>query len=526
MNRKKRAIIIGAGPAGLTAAYELLTRTDVQPLVLEMSDMVGGLSRTVVYRGNRIDIGPHRFFSRSDRVMQWWARMLPVQEEAEQTLPGAERRMARGVDLTAHGLDAGETDNVMLVCPRKSRIYYLRRFFDYPLGLDRSTLLNLGLWRTLHIGLSYLKAKLFPIRREENLEQFFINRFGKVLYHTFFKSYTEKVWGVSCDQISAAWGAQRIKGLSVKTLVVNAAAKLFRKQNAVRQPGVETSLIERFLYPKYGSGQMWETCANRIRDLGGSIHVNMEVCRLQREGNRITSVIARDPKSGKEKTFHGEYVFSTMPVKNLVAAVDAKVPEEVERISQGLAYRDYIIVGLLLDDLRIRDDMKSHADNRWPTDTWIYIHEPDVLLGRLQILNNWSPCMVADPATAWIGAEYFCSEADEVWKLSDEEMAGLASRELAEIGIIDESSLLDSTVIRAAKAYPAYSGTYHRFGELRTYFEQFENLFLIGRNGMHRYNNQDHSMLAAMVAVDNIIAGTTNKSDIWEVNADQQYHEA
>ncbi|TWT39071.1 NAD(P)/FAD-dependent oxidoreductase [Blastopirellula retiformator] len=524
---RQQAVIIGAGPAGLTAAYELLTRSNIKPIVLEMSDMVGGISRTINYKGNRIDIGGHRFFSKSDRVMDWWVNMLPIEEGAKASFTIKYQNQTREVNNNAGGearcLDPEKTDDVMLVRPRKSRIYFLRRFFDYPISLSTQTVTNLGPMRMAKIGASYMQARAFPIKDEQNLEQFFINRFGRELYLTFFKSYTEKVWGVPCDEISAAWGAQRIKGLSITKAIMHAVKKPFQKKSSdVSQKGVETSLIEQFLYPKHGPGQMWETCAKKIEELGGELHYKTKVDQLHIEGDKLVGVTVVN-EQGEKRRIDGDYVFSTMPVNELIRSIDADVPENVKEVAAGLQFRDFITVGMLVNKLKIKES--TPEGEQLVRDNWIYIQERDVLIGRLQIFNNWSKYLVADQNTVWLGLEYFCYENDELWKKSDEDMAELGRQELAKIDIIDADDVLDSTVIRVPKTYPAYFGTYDRFSEIREYVDSFDNLFLIGRNGMHRYNNQDHSMLAAMTAVDNICAGSTEKNNIWDVNTEQEYHE-
>jgi protoporphyrinogen oxidase len=498
---KQRAIIIGAGPAGLTAAYELLTRTDIVPVVIEKSQLMGGISRTVNYKGNRIDIGGHRFFSKSDRVMDWWRAMLPVE-----------------------GPDTAGADRIMLLRQRKSRIYYLRRFFDYPISLSVDTLLKLGLWRTMRIGLSYVWSALFPLPKEETLEQFFINRFGRQLYATFFKSYTEKVWGVPCDRISAEWGAQRIKGLSIWATLLHALKSAFGAKKAdIGQKDTETSLIEQFLYPKFGPGQMWDEVARQIVEKGGEIRTGWRAGRVLSTDGRVRALEVTDTASGRVETIEGDYLFSTAPVKELLPAFDPPPPANVLEVSGGLVYRDFITVGLLVRSLLISED--TPQGKKLVSDNWIYIQEPDVELGRLQIFNNWSPYLVAQPDTVWLGLEYFCNESDELWSLSDERMVALAREELSRIGIINSAEVLDATVIHVEKTYPAYFGTYERFSEIRDYVDRFQNLFLIGRNGMHRYNNQDHSMLTAMRAVDDIIAGNTDKSALWEINTETDYHE-
>ncbi len=522
MNQRK-AIIIGAGPAGLTAAYELQTRAGIKAIVLEKSTCIGGISRTVNYKGNRMDIGGHRFFSKSDRVMEWWLQMLPLQASEDRPVAIKYHRMERELAPSACGPDPAATDSVMLLRSRKSRIYYLRRFFDYPISFSKDTLLKLGLWRTFKIGMSYVRSALFPIKQEETLEQFFVNRFGRELYGTFFKSYTEKVWGVPCNRISAEWGAQRIKGLSVWSTLRHALLKVFTSAGGdIGQKGTETSLIEQFLYPKFGPGQMWEEVARRIIEMGGEIHTDCRAERLITDGWKVKA-LETTSSTGARSTFEGDYFFSTAPVQEIMRAFDVAPPKNVLEVSDGLVYRDFITVGLLLRSLRINDE--TPQGKQLIRDNWIYIQEPDVLLGRLQIFNNWSPFMVADPANVWLGLEYFCNESDEIWNLSNDRMVALATEELSRIGIIDAAEVLDSTVLRMEKTYPAYFGTYERFAEIREHVDRYENLFLIGRNGMHRYNNQDHSMLTAMMAVDNIIAGETDKTGLWEVNTEVDYHE-
>jgi protoporphyrinogen oxidase len=482
---KRQAIIVGAGPAGLTAAYELLARTDIVPIILEKSAFMGGISRTVRYKGNRMDIGGHRFFSKSERVMEWWSRQMQLDSQPRE--PGS-----------PEGDEA-----VMLVRRRKSRIYFLRKFFDYP------------------ISFSYLRVALFPPRSVDNLEQFFISRFGRELYNTFFKSYTEKVWGVPCTEISAEWGAQRVKGLSITKTILHVLKKAFASSGDVRQKGMETSLIEQFLYPKLGPGQLWEIVADKVVAQGGEIITGFNVDKILVEGNRVCGASGIG-SNGERRDFRGEYLFSTMAVKDLVKGFDCEVPGQVREISDALLYRDFITVGLLVKKLVVEDKGRP---GKLIKDNWIYIQEPDVIAGRLQIFNNWSPYLVRDPKTVWIGVEYFCNESDSLWTMPEEKLSALAQQELEKIGMIRQSDVLDATVIRMEKTYPAYFGSYERFPEVRQYLDGFENLFLIGRNGMHRYNNQDHSMLTAMTAVDNIISGEKDKGNIWAVNSEEEYHE-
>jgi protoporphyrinogen oxidase len=517
MQPTKTALIIGAGPAGLTAALEFVRRSEIKPIVLEASQEIGGISRTVRYHGNRMDIGGHRFFSKSDRVMDWWTALMPIAGEN-----GAEEHAVRYQNKErVVASTATDADLVMLVRPRKSRIYFLRNFFAYPLALDAATLRLLGLKRTFKIGMGYLRAKLFPRKPEKTLEDFLINRFGVELYLTFFKSYTEKVWGVPCDQISAEWGAQRIKGLSLRTAILHFLKKTFsrKKSGDVLQKGTETSLIEKFLYPKYGPGQLWEHVADLVREKGGEVRLGWRVTKLQTEGNRVVAVDAMT-QAGEKTTIEANYVFSTMPIRELIRGLDCDVPANVREVSDGLVYRDFVTVGLLADRLSV-----TEPDGGLLKDTWIYVQEPDVLVGRLQIFNNWSPYMVADPNKVWIGLEYFCYETDPLWRMPNEEISRFAISEIEKIGILKAADVRDSHVVRVPKTYPAYFGTYERFDEIVEYVNRFENLYLVGRNGMHKYNNQDHSMLTAMTSVDQILSGVEDKAGIWKINTEQDYHE-
>src|SRR3954451_3697072 len=432
MASNKTAIIIGAGPAGLTAAYELVTRAGIQPIVLERTDYVGGISRTANYKGNRIDIGGHRFFSKSDRVMNWWIRFLPLSAEAAAGSAITYQQQTRTL-TTSGATDPGAADRVMLLRPRKSRIYFLRRFFDYPIRLSADTLKKLGALRTVKIGVSYLKAMANPIKPETNLEEFFINRFGVELYKTFFKDYTEKVWGIPCNQISAEWGAQRIKGLSIlKTLTHFVKSRFQKPSNDLSQKDTETSLIERFLYPKFGPGQLWEEVARQVQDAGGELHHHLEVVKVYHRDYRVYAVDARNTQTGQVERYEGDYFFSTMPIKDLMQAMDPPPPPEVRNVSDNLIYRDFITVGLLCRKLKV-----SESDGHMVRDNWIYIQEPDVKIGRLQIFNNWSPHMVATPGAVWLGLEYFCFEGDELWSMTDEALKELGITELARIDIID-----------------------------------------------------------------------------------------
>lgn len=507
---KNTIVIIGAGPAGLTAALELQADAELRVIILEALEDVGGISRTILYKGNRMDIGGHRFFSKSDWVMRWWQNLLPIAPQADEN--GISRIPVE--------------DAFMLVRSRLSRIYFLRRFFNYPISLSLNTMRKLGPWRLLRIGLSYSWARIFPRHPERNLEDFFLNRFGQELYRTFFKDYTEKVWGTACRDISAEWGAQRIKGLSVLRAIRHAfKRKISGKAQGVEQKEVETSLIEKFLYPKHGPGQIWHAAAQKFLAQGGEIYFGHRVNAIALAGDVIKTMQSVDA-AGTIYVWSADYFISSMPIQELVAACTPLPPPEVVDVASGLLYRDFITVGLKLRKLRPAASAQGPL-NLLP-DTWIYIQEPTVKLGRLQIFNNWSPALVNDPDSVWLGLEYFCQENDALWRMSDEAFARFAMNELALIDLIDPQDVLDFHVVRVPKAYPAYFGSYDRFNLIRQWSDRINNLYLIGRNGMHRYNNQDHSMLTARVAAEAIRTGQDvrqAKQAIWAVNAEQAYHE-
>lgn len=513
---QKIAIIIGAGPAGLTAAYELLKNTDIKPIIFEMDNTVGGLAKTVDYKGNKIDIGGHRFFSKSDRVIKWWLNILPLQKIEKKDGTIQYHGKSHNIKQDGNGPNPEKENNVMLLRKRKSRIYYQKKFFDYPINLNVNTLKKLGYGKSVKILFSYLKSLAFRIKPEKNLEDFFINRFGKELYFTFFKSYTEKVWGIECEKMSPEWGAQRIKGLSLGSSIKN----YFRKslgliKNDIYQKKTETSLIEKFLYPKLGPGQLWEQVAKIIQEKGGEINLGYKFTKLMHTGNSISNATFMEQKAGKTITVSGDYFFSTIPIKELINGMDGEIPKDIVSIANGLCYRDFITVGLLVNKLNF-DDI---------SDNWIYIQESGSKVSRIQIFNNWSPFLINKKNTMWIGMEYICDRSDEFWKKSDEEIVKYASKELENIGLINIEEFLDGTVLRVKNAYPAYHGSYEHFGVIKKYLNEKKNLFLIGRNGMHKYNNQDHSMLTAMSAVENIVNDIDSKDNIWDINTEEDYHE-
>jgi protoporphyrinogen oxidase len=500
MNDTKQAIIIGGGPAGLTAAMELLDKSDIKPIIFEAEDHVGGISATIEYQGNRMDLGGHRFFSKSDDVMKWWTDRMPLATD--------------GVETTE--------DRVMLLRKRVSRIFYLRKFFDYPISIKWSTFANMGLRRTMVAGFGYMLAKISR-RKENNLEDFMINRFGAPLYHMFFEDYTEKVWGVHPRDLSPDWGAQRIKGLSLFGVLLQAFKNIGHKTGSLDQKDIETSLIEQFLYPKLGPGQFWETVADEVTKSGGEIRMNSKVKEILFSEGKPSGVRYESLK-GTVETVHGEVVFSSMPVKDLVGSCqDIQVPEKVAEIAKELPYRDFITIGVLAKNLKLKD--KKNQAGLIP-DCWIYIQERDVKIGRLQLFNNWSPYLVKDPTdTVWMGLEYFCNEGDELWTLPKEKFIEFAIDELVKLGIVDRRDVLDATQVKVKKAYPGYYGSYEHFQEVQQWLDSIPNLYCIGRNGQHRYNNMDHSMLTAQEAVRVCLAGGGDKSSIWAVNSEESYHE-
>ena len=514
-----RIVVIGAGPAGLTAAFELAAAGEKDVVVLEATREIGGLAQSVNYKGNRIDIGGHRFFSKSGWVMDWWLRMLPLAAPEGGRLDLGYQ--GKSTTLEARPAARESDPRVMLVRSRLSRIYFDGKFFDYPLKANLQTALKLGLRRCLAFAASYAWAMLFPRRPERTLEDFLINRFGRRLYLQFFKSYTEKVWGTPCENISAEWGAQRIKSLSIGKAIRHALLKPFRRGGGIGR-AEQTSLIERFLYPKYGPGQMWEVVAERLRELGVRIVFDSRVAALEHEGGRVRAVRAVHA-DGRAERYEADFVISTMPVRDLVLGLQPAAPAAVHAIAAGLEYRDFVIVGLLYRRL-MRNPAGQGPLNLVP-DNWIYVQESGVEVGRLQIFNNWSPYLVKDAGTVWVGMEYFCREGDALWRKSDPELVRQALDELARLRLGDPADHLDATVLRMPKAYPGYYGSYGSFGEVRAYLDAFPNLFLVGRNGMHRYNNQDHSMLSAKRAAEAILSGSADKAPIWAVNIDDEYHE-
>lgn len=521
----KRALIIGGGPAGLTAAYELLKGSkaknppeEIEVIVLEESGLLGGISKTVNYNGNRMDMGGHRFFSKDPKVNAWWKEMLPPQGAPAYD----DIVLHRTPPLAAGGPDPEKTDRVMLTRNRVSRIYFDKKFFDYPISLKWETFKNMGFLTTMQAGVSYLASVLHK-RQENSLEDFYINRFGKKLYSMFFEKYTENLWGRSPKEIAPDWGAQRAKGLSVMAIV----ADMFRKIFPGKKNGhVETSLIEEFSYPKLGPGELWDVTGAEIEKLGGQILRGCRVTKLHKdEKNHITSLTYE--KDGKEFTMEGDIFISSMPVKDLVGGMNG-VPKKEAAIAAGLPYRDYMTLGVLVPRLNLENKTKIRTISNIVPDDWIYVHDRTVQMGRFQIYNNWSPYMVKDlEHTVWVGLEYFCNEGDSLWQMSEKEFSDFAVKEMVKMGLIDSpSQVMDTHMEKVKKAYPAYFDTYKDIDELRAYLDTIDNLYCVGRNGQHRYNNIDHSMVTSFETVHNILNGVRDRSNIWNVNTDKEYLES
>ncbi|MCQ2522737.1 MAG: NAD(P)/FAD-dependent oxidoreductase [Lachnospiraceae bacterium] len=514
----KKVVIIGAGPAGVTAAYELeKANSGMEVIILEESHAIGGISRTVLYNGNRMDIGGHRFFSKDKSVNDWWENVMPKQGSPTYD----DIVLGRTMPLKEGGPDPEKVDRVMLRRNRVSRIYYGKKFFDYPIKMNVQTIKNMGFATTMVAGFSYLKS-IFVKKKEDCLENFYINRFGKKLYSMFFEGYTEKLWGRHPRDIAADWGAQRVKGLSIIAIFKDNFRKLFKIGDASK---VETSLIEEFDYPKLGPGQLWECACKDACDMGAKLIYGAKVTNVTLDGNKAVSVTYEN-ENNEKVVIECDYVISSMPIKDLVAGMN-DVPANVREVAGGLPYRDYVTIGLLLPSINLKNETKLKTLSNIVPDCWIYVQDSGVKLGRIQIYNNWSPYMVKKPEeTVWIGLEYFCKEGDEFWNMTEDEWVKFGTEELIKMGVINSADeVLDHHRENVKKAYPAYFDTYDRIDEVTSYLSTIENLYCVGRNGQHRYNNMDHSMVTSFESVKNILNGVTDKTNVWNVNTEKVYHE-
>jgi protoporphyrinogen oxidase len=513
----KKVLIIGAGPAGLTAAYELLKKdAGFEVTVLEESECFGGISKTVNYKGNRMDMGGHRFFSKVPEVNEWWENMMPVQGKK----PKDDIILNRDIMVNDGGPDPEKTDRVMLRRHRVSRIFFMDKFYDYPISMKKETFTNMGFVNTVKCGFSYLAAVIHK-RPEDNLENFYINRFGKKLYGMFFEYYTENLWGRHPSEIDASWGNQRVKGLSVSAVIKDIFSKIFKKKNRK----VETSLIEEFSYPKLGPGQLWDITAEEVKKLGGNILMNSRVTKIHKNNkNELTGITYET--NGHSLELDGDIIISSMPLKDLVMGMN-DVPENEKRIAKGLPYRDYMTLGVLVKKLKLTNKTNIKTIGNIVPDCWVYVQERRVKMGRFQIYNNWSPYMVEDlENTVWLGLEYFVQEGDSFWTMEDKDFSDFAVDEMLKLGLIStKEDVLDTHVERVKKAYPAYFDTYNEIDTLVDYLKKIPNLYCVGRNGQHRYNNIDHSMCTSFETVKNIMTGDDNKDNIWNVNTEKEYHE-
>ena len=513
----KKTLIIGAGPAGLTAAYELLKQSeDIEVVVFEESESFGGISKTVNYNGNRMDMGGHRFFSKIPEVNAWWDNILPMQGHPTYD----DILLNRPMPLSKGGPDPEKEDRVMLMRRRVSRIYFDDKFYDYPISLKMETFKNMGFIKTIQVGISYVWSMIFK-KPEDNLENFYINRFGRKLYSMFFEYYTENLWGRHPSEIDASWGAQRVKGLSIVAIIKDIFGKIFNQKNRK----VETSLIEEFKYPKLGPGQLWEVTAAEVEKMGGTIYKNAKVTKIHKNSDNILTGLTYE-KEGKEYTMDGDYIISSMPVKDLVAGMN-DVPADPARIAKGLPYRDYMTLGVLVPKIKLENKTNLKTVSNIVPDCWVYVQDRKVKLGRFQIYNNWSPYMIKDlENTVWIGLEYFVNEGDEFWNMTEEEFSKIGVEEMIKLGLIDSADeVIDTHMEKVKKAYPAYFDTYDEIDTLVDYLKSIDNLYCVGRNGQHRYNNIDHSMCTSFETVKNILSGTKNKDNIWSVNTEKEYHE-
>ena len=519
--KKKNVVIIGAGPAGLSTAYKLLKSSDKYDVtILENSKTVGGISKTIEFDGYKIDTGIHRFFTKNEEVNKLWNEVLKTQSKPAYD----DIILNRKKEYDKNGIDPEKEDKCFLKKDRYTSIYYNNKFYDYPVKLNIKTITNMGLLTFIRAGFSYLKTAILK-KKEKNLENFYINRFGKVLYKMFFESYTEKVWGLHPSKISADWGKQRVKGLSIRKIVKEYIKKLFHLKN---NTNTETSLIDSFIYPKLGSGQVYEEMANTITKLGGKIIYEVNIKEINIKNNNINKIIYL--KDNKKETIECDICVSSMPIKNLFESLkNINIPKTVYNSAVSLPYREFMSVGLVVAKFNMNSNSKIKTINNIIPDSWIYIQDASVKMGRLQVYNNWSPYMFNKKEEindrVMFTLEYFCSKNDKYWNMSDNEFIDFAISEAEKLNIIKKENVINSVRIKVDKAYPAYFGTYKDINKIKKYINNnINNLYCIGRNGQHRYNNMDHSILTGLRTVDAIMNKIT-KEEVWNVNVEQEYHE-
>ena len=510
-------VIIGAGPAGVSAAFEL-SKKEMQVHLVEKENYIGGISATLDFAGNKIDLGPHRFFTKSDRVQKLWESVLPLQ--GKPTIDDIELEHHLPFSPLPDAPDPEIEDDVLLKRPRLTHIYYRKKFFDYPVNLSLNTIIGLGLVNMTMIGFSYLRSLLFK-REQISLEDFFINRFGTRLYETFFKDYTEKLWGINCKDIPAEWGAQRVKGISIARIIKDILGKLLLGKKFKTN---QTSLIEAFYYPKSGAGQMYEKMAKLAQKNGAVISLNTNVESINIENKHIKSITIS--RNGKTEEISGDNFLSSMPIRELITKINGEVPQNVLSVAENLPYRNVRLAAFLLNKLSIKNTTKIKTYNDLIPDVWIYIQEKGIKAGRMEIINNFSPYLVKNNRNqVCVTVEYFCSDNDELWTQNDEDFLKMAFVELVKINIAKPEDFMEQKSYKIEKAYPAYFGSYKNFEIVKDFINSVENLYPIGRNGMHKYNNMDHSILTALETVDCILSSNGNKSAIWDVNTEQSYHE-
>ena len=510
---KKRVIIIGAGPAGLSAAYRLLD-FGITPFIIETDEVVGGIAKTFFENGNGTDIGPHRFFTKNKQVKDLWEKLLPLQGA-----PSCDDKLLnREVSLKENGPDPEKDENVFLSRKRFSRIYYSKHFLDYPLKIKPANILAMGLATTFIAGCSYLKSCFYKLP-ETNLESFMINRFGRVLYELFFEGYTQKVWGVHPSNISKEWGMQRIKGISLMKVVLDAFCKLLSIKHKK-----ETSLVDEYIYPKYGSSQLWNVMADKIKAAGGEIILNSKVIKIVKNENKISSVKFQNTKTGEISELSADLFISSMPIKSLLTRMN-NVPDNIVELAKNLSYRDFILVNFVTKKINLKNNTTHPTINNIAPDSWIYLQDNGIKAGRLDIMNNFSPYIIKDfTKDVIINMEYFCNESDDFWKDEDINIINFAISELKKLNVLDDNDIKSSKVIRVKKAYPSYFGSYDKFDEIKSYINSVDNLYCVGRNGQHKYNNMDHSILSGLIAAE-IIAENKDKNILWDVNTDSEYQE-